>query len=241
MDTILDLLLFGIIIVCGWTGYKKGIIMGIGGILVIIVAVYGANLLANTFSYEVLPVMRPFASGYIESRINEDDKGVLAELGYDDVDLSLRDLIVQHPDLKTDLCKLTFERFGLSGTVTDQLTDETLAYSKDGDTDLIHSIAEILCRRLSFVVCFLLAFILIAILLTVIGNLSNLSFKIPGIDLVNDIGGAVLGVITGVMFCFVAAWVLKYTGLVIKEHVLADTWLTSMFIEKDVLTQYIGV
>ena len=59
MKAVIDLVLLGILIVCVWSGYKKGIIMGIGGILCIIVAVYGANLLANSFSYELRPNIEP--------------------------------------------------------------------------------------------------------------------------------------------------------------------------------------
>ena len=35
MKAIIDLILVGILILCAWSGYKKGLIMGIGGILVI--------------------------------------------------------------------------------------------------------------------------------------------------------------------------------------------------------------
>ena len=241
MDKIIDLALLGIIVVCIWTGYKKGIIMGIGGILVIIISIYGANLLSNTFSYEVLPVMRPFAAGYIESKIEEKEVGVLAELNLSETNFSLADIIAQNPSVENELCRLTFERFGLSDNVASQLTDEAIAYSRETNTDIIHAISEVLCRRISFVLCFIIAFAIIAILLTVVGNLANISFKLPGADIVNDIGGAVLGLATGVMFCFIAAWLLKYTGLVIKESALAETWLASMLMEKDILTQYIGV
>ena len=65
MKLIIDLIFIAILVVCGWSGYKKGIIMGIGGVLVIIISLYGGNLLSTTFSYEVIPALKPFASGYL--------------------------------------------------------------------------------------------------------------------------------------------------------------------------------
>ena len=49
MKAILDIIFIAIILACAWTGYKKRLIMGIGGILAIIISIYGANLLSNTF------------------------------------------------------------------------------------------------------------------------------------------------------------------------------------------------
>lgn len=240
MDTIIDLVLLAILIICGWTGYKKGIIMGVGGILVIIVSVYGANLLANTFSYEVLPVMRPFANGYIESRIDKEDEGILAQLGIEGTGFSISDMIEQDSTLPKRMSYLTFREFGFSETVAEKLSTEAVAYSVENDRGIVESITEVMCARISFVGCFILAFALIVIALTVVGNITNLSFKIPGADLVNDIGGAVLGIVTGIMFCFMIAWVLKYTGIIFDEEVLSGTWLASKFMERDLLAQYIG-
>ena len=56
MIKIIDFVLVAIILICGWCGYKKGLIMGIGGIIAIILSLLAANLLAKSFSYELVPV-----------------------------------------------------------------------------------------------------------------------------------------------------------------------------------------
>ena len=68
MTKLIDLLLIAVIIICAWAGYKKGMIMGIGSILVIVVSLYGGNLLSTAFSYEIIPAIKPFADGYMEKR-----------------------------------------------------------------------------------------------------------------------------------------------------------------------------
>jgi uncharacterized membrane protein required for colicin V production len=70
MKLAIDLILLAIVIICVWTGYKKGLIMGIGGLVVIIVSLYGACLVSTTYSYEIIPALRPFASGFVERQMN---------------------------------------------------------------------------------------------------------------------------------------------------------------------------
>ena len=50
MRTILSLAFLIILIFCGWSGYKKGLIMGVFSLLAFAVSVYGANLLSTTYS-----------------------------------------------------------------------------------------------------------------------------------------------------------------------------------------------
>ena len=81
MKAIIDLVLLGILILCAWDGYKKGLIMGVVSILIFAISVYGANLLANTFSFDVVPAMKPFASGYTEGLLIGDDSEVMKRMG----------------------------------------------------------------------------------------------------------------------------------------------------------------
>ena len=42
INTIINIVLAAILVICAWQGYKKGIIMGIIEVLVIILSLYGA-------------------------------------------------------------------------------------------------------------------------------------------------------------------------------------------------------
>ena len=64
---ILNIVLLLIVALCTWTGYRKGLIAGIAGILAVVIALFGGSLLSSAYSHEVVPVMEPFADGYIDS------------------------------------------------------------------------------------------------------------------------------------------------------------------------------
>ena len=257
MERIINLVLIGIILICTWSGYKKGIIMGIGGILAIIVALYGANLVATTFSYDIISAMRPFASGYMESQIRREDSSVaislgdeeeeeeedsiLEQMGWESSELSVEDLLAENPDRREEFCIACYQKLGLNEDTSRTMAAEAIAYAGENETDMLSSVVQVLCENVCFVGCFLLSFLLIIILLTVIGNLPNLSYKLPHLDILNDMGGTLLGVATGVMFCVVLVWALKFTGIVIGKDTLSSASVAKLFLEHNFLTTRLGL
>lgn len=239
MKVILTLLFLGIILFCGWTGYKKGMIMGVGSLLIFIVSVYFANLLSTTFSGEVIDALRPFASGYVETEIV--DKVVRPALGIDMTNLSVTDFLAQNPGKEEQFCRLIFENMGIYETAADQMAHESLLYSQQFGWGIEDSAVEILCIRVAYAAGFVLAFTMIIIILTAIANIPNLSFKIPGFDTLNDISGAILGIAQGFCLCLFIAWGLKFTGIIISQEVLADTGLVSWFMSRTVLVNILGI
>ena len=49
ISIIMDVVLVGIIVLAAYRGFRKGIIASVIGIVSLVVAIYGANLLAVTF------------------------------------------------------------------------------------------------------------------------------------------------------------------------------------------------
>lgn len=239
MKTALSLIFLAILIFCAWTGYKKGFIMGVGSLLAFVISVYGANLLANTYSGEVIDALRPFASGFVE--VNIVDKTVRPAMGMDSNKLSVSDYFSQNPGKEEEFCVLTYQNMGIHEATSEQLAEEAMAYAKENGVDVTDAVVEVLCRRISFVAAFLLAFVMILILLTVIGNLPNLSFKIPNFDLFNDIGGMVMGFLQGICLCLVFGWALKFVGLAIPQETLSDTFLVSWFMDRSILVHFLGI
>ena len=241
MTKLVDLALIVIILICGWCGYKKGLIMGIGGLIAIVISLVAANLLTVSFSYELVPVMRPFASGYLETVVNDEEKGVLTVLGVDRENYSLTDMIEKDPEQARAICAEAYRRFGIEEETAEKMTEEAFEFSIENDRDLLYSVSEVLCQRFSKAACLTLAFLLILIVLTVLGNLPNLGFKLPNLDILNDVGGAVLGVIKGVVFCILIAWCLRYLGLIFGADNLKNTWLASRLMSGNPVTKYFGI
>ena len=241
IKAIIDLVLLGILIVCAWSGYKKGIIMGVGGILCIIVAVYGANLLANSFSFDVVPALKPFANGYTETMMNGSDSVVMKRMGWDGSTYNVDDLVEMHPERKLEFCSTCYQVLGFHESTSDRMAEKAVTYAKESGVSIRAAVGQILCETVSFAACFLIAFLLIVIILTVIGNLPNLSYKLPRLDILNDILGTLLGIVTGLMFCAILVWALKFMGKLIGNDTLSATRIGGWLLQKDFLLKYLGI
>ena len=240
MKTAIDILLLVILVYGTWTGYKRGLIMGLAGVLVLTVSIYGANLLSNAFSYDVVPALRPFAGGYIEKMVDGED-GVLESMDWDnDHNYSLNDLLSQYTDEHDEFAAECFRRLGITPSAADVMAESAVSYADEHNENLVDAIVHELCARISYMGCFVIAFLIIAIILTVVINLPNLSYKIPHFDLVNDIAGTVIGFVTAVFYCAVIVWALKFMGIIIGAETLSDTILGGWFLKHDLIAKILG-
>jgi hypothetical protein len=79
------------------------------------------------------------------------------------------------------------------------------------------------------------------ILFTVIANLVNLAFKLPGLELINDIGGAVFGLLKGLIFLFAIAWLIRFLGFIIPESTLNKTIVLKWLMVNNPIITIFGV
>ena len=238
MRAVIDLVLLAIIIISIWSGYKKGLIMGIAALLAAIISLYGASLVSQAYSYEVVPVLRPFVSGYIQNRMENE---VLEDLGIDDTSLSVEDVLSAHPSLGHDFCAACYASTGIYADAADQMATEAEEYAAANGATIQESVVEVFCIRAAYVAGVALVFIVFLIALTALGNIPNLSFKIPNMDTLNDAGGAVMGLVNGMVYCILLCWALRFLGLVIGRDTLENTILAKFFISIDFITSGVGI
>ena len=226
MHIVIDLVLLAIVIICVWSGYKKGFIIGIANLLGIIVALYGAVLVSSAFSYDVVPVLRPFVSGYIEGQM---DDTVLEEMDLSNTDLSYEDILAGDSALRHEFCVTCYTTVGIYDDAADQMATEAEQYADSNSVQISDAIIEIFCQRAAYVAGVALFFLIFLIALMAIANIPNLSYRIPNMDLLNDIGGAAMGFINGVCYCMLIAWVLRFLGLIIGVDTFGSTLLARFF------------
>ena len=243
LSTIINIVLIGILVICAWQGFKKGIIMGIVGVLVIILSLYGAQLLANAFSSEVLPVMKPFVSGVMDTNIEETAYEVLGyepdENGNYSVPLSLNDLMNTYPESRVEICRWVYRDLGLYDTLANDLAKKAVASADQNEIEVSAAVTNTLCESASWYGCFIIAFILIFSVLTVIVNLPNLSFRIPYVGFINDLGGLAIGIYTGLLFCSLLLWLVQFSGIILPEDTLRTAGIAELILDADLLTTYI--
>lgn len=241
MKFAIEVLLLLIIAFCAWNGYKKGLVMCIGTILAIIISLYIGDLLGDTFAPEVQPVMRPFVSGYMDG-----SEGIITEnmnelLGTGSSSLSVDDALAQNPEKRTELCVNSYKNVGIYTSAAKKMADAAISLSERTGSSLSVAIVDIMSLSLSYCLIFILFFLLSIIIITVLGNLFNLSFKIPEKDKLNNIGGAIAGGVTGILICMIIAWVLRFCGAVLPEEDMSRTLLSALFIKMNFLSLFLTI
>ena len=221
MRAVIDIILLAIIALCTWGGYKRGLIGGIAGLLAIVIALFGGSLLSSAYSGEVIPALEPFVDGYIDSQQNREE--VLDSLGYGNSDKSLNDILAEDPSLRYDYAYECMERIGL--------------YEKRSEEMATEAVVAVLCRTITHVGGLMLAFLLILIFLIAIANVGNLSFRLPNMETLDEIGGAVLGFVKGFIYCVLLCWVLSFFGLIIGKSTMSDTVLGRFFLAFEFITK----
>ena len=241
----IDLTLVAVLLLCGWNGYKKGLIMGVGGVACILVSLYGACLLSSTFSYEVVSAVRPFAGGYIDRVIAND---VSEEMGflYDketppEERYSINDIVDQDNKAAEEFAVTTFRCLGIYDTAARQMGQEAVTFSAENKVTLREAVTEIFCSRMVYVAGVILCFFIILILLVFIGNIPNLSFRLPNMEEVDEIGGAIIGVVRGLLFGMLIVWALKFMGILIGPDTLSTTLLGRVLVKIGIVSKFIGI
>ncbi|MDD6189745.1 MAG: CvpA family protein [Clostridiales bacterium] len=225
MSIIIDLILVAIIAFCAWNGYRKGFILGISGIIALIISFYGAQLVADTYSQEFTSMLRPFVSGIVDGAVSEAQSE--NEEQYE----------------QNDVYGVTYDALGNIGilkSAAHNIAEEIAEKVERTGQSMREEIVNVLCSKIAYVLTAIIVFLLILIIFTVIANILNLAFKLPGLEFINDILGTVFGLAKGIILVLTIAWVMRYMGFLVKEDVVNKTVLLEWFMEHNLVAKFFG-
>ncbi len=234
MKVIIDILLLIIIALCTWNGYKRGLVGGVAGILAIIIALFGGSLLSSAYAHEVVPALEPFVDGYIDS--SETRNTVLEKLGYGESDLSLEDILAQDSSLRYDYAYECMTYVGFYEKRAESLASDAVDLADANGISMTDAVVAVLCDTITYVGAMVIAFLLILIFLVAIGNVGNLSFRLPNMEALDEVGGAVLGFAKAFIYCVLLCWLLSFLGIVIGQDTMEHTTLGRFFLIFDFVT-----
>lgn len=234
MKAIIDIVLLIIIALCTWNGYKRGLVGGIAAILAIVVALFGGSLVSSAYAHEVVPALEPFVDGYIDSQKTREE--ILDKLGYGNSDLSLDDILEDDSSLRYDYAYECFVKVGIYEKRADLLAERAVNYAEENGCDMTTAVVAVLCDTATYVGALVVAFLLILIFLVAVGNMLNLSFRLPNMENLDEVGGAILGFANGFLYCILLSWFLSFLGAILGHETMAHTTLGRFFLIFDFIT-----
>ena len=226
----IDIAIVAIVAFCSWRGYRNGLIRGAFGVVALVVSLFVANIAAAAYSEEFTSMLKPFVGGVVETAIaemhDEDLEYIPEESGHGQ----------ETEEFKTAYTAL--RQIGLPEPSAVRITELTVEGGVSGY--LADLIGDNLSSALAYVAVFGIAFILLAIIFAVVGNLVGFVFSLPGLKLVDTITGVLLGLIKGLIIVYTLAVIIRYFGLVASSTV-EETRILKYLINNNPIAGMLGL
>jgi len=210
---IIDAVVGAILVVfCLW-GAHRGLFRSLAGLVILVISLVGAAMLATSFTPGIVKLVTPVVQSGIMDYVEEAAE-IRVELPDTEVSEEVRELL---------------ERMGLDQEVRDDLRQRTEEAVLETGADIVTALVESILHGLVYALLFILSFLGLMVLLHVLLHAMDLVLKLPGLHLLNTLGGAVVGLIQGALVLFLAVWVLRRFGVSFDTELFAATRILSIF------------
>lgn len=203
-------------------GAHQGLLRSLAGLLTIVVALVGAGLIAGALADSAARLAGPLVEERIRTQV---DEAITAQSSQK---VEMPELDVEGGDEEFDIQDL-LALMGLDQDVRDSLTEEIQEKAVDAGTTIAAAAVESVVRSVLYGVVFLLSFLALTVLLKLAIGALDLVAKLPGLHLLNTLGGAAAGLIQGVVLAFLAIWIARRLGVSFETETVAQTHILHFF------------
>ena len=203
-------------------GAHQGLLRSLAGLLTIVVALVGAGLIAGALADSAARLAGPLVEERIRTQV---DEAITAQSSQK---VEMPELDVEGGDEEFDIQDL-LALMGLDQDVRDSLTEEIQEKAVDAGTTIAAAVVESVVRSVLYGVVFLLSFLALTVLLKLAIGALDLVAKLPGLHLLNTLGGAAAGLIQGVVLAFLAIWIARRLGVSFETETVAQTHILHFF------------
>ena len=202
-------------------GAQRGLFRSLAGLLAVIVALVGAGLIAGALAAPAARLAGPLVEEHIRGQV---DKAMEVQSSQQ---VEMPELEMEEDDgfAIEDLLAL----MGLDEDVRESLLGDIQEKAVDTGVNVATAIVESVVQSLLYGVLFLLSFLALMLLLKLAVGAMDLVLKLPGLHLLNSLGGAVIGLAEGALLAFLAIWIARRLGVSFETETVAQTHILHFF------------
>ena len=207
MPILADLIIIAALVFTTITGARRGLLQSLAGVVIVVVAFFGASWAADQLAQPVAERLGPLIQEHVQQQIQDTLTG---QQDAADVEELLQSLRFDGADLEK-LVRDVLDRVVNTGqSITDAVSQS-----------VAHSIAH--------TVVFIVAFLVLLLGLWLLSLPLRLVTRLPGLHALNALGGGALGLGWGALLLFVAVWAMQRFGWGITDELIEQTWLLKFF------------
>ena len=215
---IIDVIMAVVLIAAVIYGAHRGLFRALAGLAVVIVALVGAAVIANALAAPAARLVTPLIREGIETRVDEamaqQSQGVQMPEADVDEGFEIADLLAL---------------MGLDEDVRDSLARQTEEKIQDTGVSLAMAVVESVAESILYAALFLISFVGLTIALKLLIRALDLVLQLPGLHLVNSLGGGLIGLAEGALALFLAIWVLRRFGVSFETDTVSATHILKFF------------
>lgn len=215
---IIDVIAAAVLIAAAAWGAHRGLFRSLAGLAVVIVALVGAAVIANALAAPAARLVTPLIREGIETRVDEamaqQSQGVQMPEADVDEGFEIADLLAL---------------MGLDEDVRDSLARQTEEKIQDTGVSLAMAVVESVAESILYAALFLISFVGLTIALKLLIRALDLVLQLPGLHLVNSLGGGLIGLAEGALALFLAIWVLRRFGVSFETDTVSATHILKFF------------
>lgn len=199
-------------------GGSRGLVRSLAGLVAVVIALVGAGIAAATFTPPAAEYVTPLIAEKIEERVEEAVASRTDEVQMPEVeaaeDLSVGELLAL---------------LGLDEEVRGQLSEQAETAMRDTGAAVVEAVVESVAYSFIYGALYILVFLLLLLLVHVLIGAMDLVMKLPGLNLLNALGGALVGLVEGALLLFLAVWVLRRLGVSFETEALSEAHILRIF------------
>lgn len=186
-------------------GARRGLFRSLAGLVIVIVALVGASMIASAVSAPAAKLLSPLVERRIELRV---DQAVTAKTPQ-----------VEMPEAEVDGLSLDqlLGLLGLDPNFTDTLAQQAQKKIQDTGVSIAMAVVESLAQSVIHALLFGISFFALMLLLHVLMRAMDLVLKLPGLHLLNGIGGAAFGLAEGAVLLLLTLWLIQRLGYSVEK------------------------
>lgn len=213
---IIDIVVGLILLFFTINGVRRGLLQSAAGLVILIAALIGASLITGALTEPVTRAASPLLAKQVTRQVDEAMTQQTVEMPEADT---------QDPDGIETLLSL----IGLDSDVRESLTERVQDTVRDTGVSLATAVVESMTRTIVSSLLFLVSFVALVLLLRLVLKAMDLVARLPGLNLVNGLGGGAVGLVQGALILFLAIWVLRRLGVSFESGAFAATHLLKFF------------
>ena len=215
---IIDVIAAAVLIAAAAWGAHRGLFRSLAGLAVVIVALVGAAVIANTLAAPAARLVTPLIRDHIETKVD-------AAMAQQSQEVQMPEADVDEGFEIADLLAL----MGLDEDVRDSLVRQTEEKIQDTGISLAMAVVESVAQSILYAALFLISFVGLTILLKLLIRAMDLVLQLPGLHLVNSLGGGLIGLAEGALALFLAIWMLRRFGVSFETDTVSATHILRFF------------